>query len=90
MFPRSAGLALVAACAVLLGVSGEAHATAGVLFVHGTGDQSVSSATTGYWTQKSIDTMRNGRPYLIVGYPGASCAGFSQCSWATSSSTTAA
>ena len=66
---------------LLLGASGEAHATAGVVFVHGTGDQSVSSATTGYWTQKSIDTMRNGRPYLIVGYPGASCAGFSQCSW---------
>ncbi|MFY0522034.1 hypothetical protein ACN28I_02115 [Archangium gephyra] len=41
VFPRSAGLALVAACAVLLGVSGEAHATAGVVFVHGTGDQSV-------------------------------------------------
>ncbi|AKJ02948.1 hypothetical protein ATI61_113139 [Archangium gephyra] len=81
LFPRSAGLALVAACAVLLGVSGEAHANAGVVFVHGTGDQSVSSALSGYWTQKSVDTMRNGRPYLIVGYPGASCAGFSQCSW---------
>ncbi|HEX8439056.1 hypothetical protein [Archangium sp.] len=80
LFPQ-AGLVLAATCAVLLGASGDAYANAGVVFVHGTGDQSVSSATTGYWTQKSIDTMRNGRPYLIVGYPGASCAGFSQCSW---------
>lgn len=75
MFPRSAGLALVAACAVLLGVSGEAHATAGVVFVHGTGDQSVSSATTGYWTQKSIDTMRNGRPFLAHRLGGQDAAG---------------
>lgn len=73
--------ALAATCAVLLGASGEAHATAGVVFVHGTGDQSPSSATSGYWTQKSLDTMRNGRPYLVVGYPGATCAGHSQCSW---------
>ncbi|HEX8824936.1 MAG TPA: hypothetical protein VF794_33780, partial [Archangium sp.] len=80
LFSRS-GWALAAACTALLGASGEAHATAGVVFVHGTGDQSASSATSGYWTQSSIDTMRNGRPYLIVGYPGASCAGFSQCSW---------
>jgi hypothetical protein len=80
LFPRS-GLALAAACAVLLGASGEAQANAGVVFVHGTGDQSPSSATSGYWTQKSLDTMRNGRPYLVVGYPGASCAGYSQCSW---------
>jgi hypothetical protein len=79
LFSRS-GVVLAAACAVLLGAS-EASATAGVVFVHGTGDQTPSSATSGYWTQKSIDTMRNGRPYLIVGYPGASCAGFSQCSW---------
>jgi hypothetical protein len=79
VFSRS-GWFVATACAALLGAS-EAHATAGVVFVHGTGDQSVSSATSGYWTQKSIDTMRNGRPYLIVGYPGASCAGYSQCSW---------
>jgi hypothetical protein len=70
-----------AACAVLLGAGGAAQAAEGVVFVHGTGDQSVSSATSGYWTQSSIDTMRNGRAYLIVGYPGATCAGFSQCSW---------
>lgn len=75
------GWLLAAACAVLLGASGTAHATAGVVFVHGTSDQSVSSATTGYWTQSAIDTMRNGRPYLIIGYPGASCAGYSPCSW---------
>ncbi|KFE58900.1 hypothetical protein [Hyalangium minutum] len=69
-----------ALCAVLLGASG-AQAAVGVVFVHGTGDQSVGSATSGYWTQSAIDTMRNGRPYLIIGYPGATCAGFSQCSW---------
>ena len=69
-----------ALCAVLLSAGG-AQAAAGVVFVHGTGDQSVSSATSGYWTQSAIDTMRNGRPYLIIGYPGATCAGFSQCSW---------
>jgi hypothetical protein len=74
-------LVLAATCAVLLGASGDAYAADGVVFVHGTGDQTVSSATTGYWTQSSIDTMRNGRPYLIIGYPGATCAGFSQCSW---------
>lgn len=72
--------ALAAFCAVLLGASGDALANAGVVFVHGTGDQSTSSAL-GYWTQSSIDTMRNGRPYLVVGYPGATCAGYSQCSW---------
>ncbi|WP_257460091.1 hypothetical protein [Archangium lipolyticum] len=80
LFPRS-GWLLGATCAALLGASGVAQAADGVVFVHGTGDQSVSSATTGYWTQSAIDTMRTGRPYLIVGYPGASCAGFSQCSW---------
>ncbi|WP_163994824.1 hypothetical protein [Pyxidicoccus caerfyrddinensis] len=74
------GWALAAVCAVLLGASGDALANAGVVFVHGTGDQSPSSAV-GYWTQSSIDTMRNGRPYLVVGYPGASCPGYSQCSW---------
>ncbi len=72
---------LAAACAVLLGASGSAYANPGVVFVHGTGDQTVSSATTGYWTQSSLDTMRRGKPYLVIGYPGASCAGFSQCSW---------
>lgn len=74
------GWALAAACAVLLGASGDALATAGVVFVHGTGDPSPSSAV-GYWTQKSIDTRRTGRPYLVVGYPRASCAGYSQCNW---------
>lgn len=81
VFQRT-GLALAAACAMFVCASGEAQAAGpGVVFIHGTGDQSVSSATTGYWTQSAIDTMRNGRPYLIVGYPGATCAGFSQCSW---------
>ncbi|MFL5353703.1 hypothetical protein [Archangium sp.] len=80
LFPRS-GLALAAACAVVLGASGEARAAVGVVFVHGTGDQTQSSAKSGYWTQSSLDTMRNGLPYLVVGYPGATCAGFSQCSW---------
>lgn len=74
------GWALVAACAVLLGAGGSAWANAGVVFVHGTGDQSPGSAV-GYWTQGSIDTMRSGRPYLVVGYPGASCPGQAQCSW---------
>ena len=69
MFSRTGWLA-AATCAVLLGAGGEALAADGVVFVHGTGDQTVSSATSGYWTQWSIDTMRNGRPYLIVGYPG--------------------
>lgn len=80
-FSSRSGWVLGAACAVLLGAGGEALAADGVVFVHGTGDQTVSSATTGYWTQSSIDTMRKGKPYLIVGYPGASCAGYSQCSW---------
>ncbi|WP_224365550.1 hypothetical protein [Hyalangium versicolor] len=80
LFSRT-GWLRAAACALLLGAGGAAQAATGVVFVHGTGDQSVSSATTGYWTQSSIDTMRNGQPYLIIGYPGATCAGFSQCSW---------
>ncbi|WP_224245005.1 hypothetical protein [Hyalangium gracile] len=80
LFSRT-GWLTAATCAVLLGAGGEALAADGVVFVHGTGDQTPSSATSGYWTQSSIDTMRNGRPYLIIGYPGATCAGFSQCSW---------
>jgi hypothetical protein len=76
------GLAFATACAALLCVNGEARAAGpGVVFIHGTGDQSVSSATTGYWTQSALTTMSNGLPYLVVGYPGATCAGFSQCSW---------
>jgi hypothetical protein len=70
------GWLLAASCAVLLGASGEAQAATGVVFVHGTSDQSVSSATSGYWTQAGIDSMRNGQPYLVVGYPGARCAGY--------------
>ncbi len=81
VFQRT-GLALATAWAALFCPTSQAQTTVpGVVFIHGTGDQTVSSATTGYWTQGSIDTMRAGRPYLIVGYPGATCAGFSQCSW---------
>lgn len=57
------------------------HPLGGVVFVHGTGDYSPEGATSKYWTQASVDAMRNGRPYLVVGYPGVSCAGFEQCSW---------
>ncbi|GAC1355455.1 MAG: hypothetical protein NVSMB47_08930 [Polyangiales bacterium] len=54
-------------------VAGKAGATgSGVAFVHGTGDYSTSAAVSNYWTQSSIDTMRGGRKYVVVGYSGAS------------------
>ena len=54
-------------------VAGKAGATgSGVAFVHGTGDYSQSSAVASYWTQSSIDTMRGGRKYVVVGYSGGS------------------
>ncbi len=53
----------------------------GVVFVHGTGDHSPEKATTDYWTRETLATMSNGLPYLVVGYPGKTCAAFDQCSW---------
>jgi hypothetical protein len=73
-------VAVVAAAGALLGAK-SAMAATGVIFVHGTGDYTTSTAKTDYWTQASIDSMRAGRNYLVVGYQGASCAGFDSCSW---------
>jgi hypothetical protein len=53
----------------------------GVVFVHGTGDQSSVSAATNYWTSSALSTMSGGYPYLVVYYPGASNAAFSQGAW---------
>lgn len=75
------GLVIGALAGALLSSPAVAQAAVGVVFVHGTSDQSPSSALNSYWTQGGVDSMRNGLPYLVVGYPGGSCAGFSQCSW---------
>jgi hypothetical protein len=75
------GLVIGALAGALLSNPAVARAAIGVVFVHGTSDQSQSSALNSYWTQGGVDSMRNGEPYLVVGYPGASCAGYSQCSW---------
>ena len=69
-----------AAMGALLGAK-TAMAANGVVFIHGTSDQSSTSAMSGYWSQSSVDAMRGGRQYLVVGYQGASCAGFDSCSW---------
>lgn len=61
----------------------EAAAATKVYFVHGTGDYTAASATSDYWTQSSIDAMRAGRAYKVIGYNGASCAGFDTCAWGT-------
>jgi hypothetical protein len=53
----------------------------GVVFVHGTSDRTPESAKTDYWTQDTIDKIRGGKPYLVVGYPGESKAGFEAASW---------
>jgi hypothetical protein len=53
----------------------------GVVFVHGTGDQGSVSAATSYWTSSSLNTMAGGYPYLVVYYPGASYAAYSQGAW---------
>lgn len=77
-----AAVALAAATGALLGTkSAFAGSGEGVVFVHGTGNYSASDALSKYWTQSSIDKMRNGHSYLVVGYQGASCSGFETCSW---------
>jgi hypothetical protein len=53
----------------------------GVVFIHGTGDQSSVSSATNYWTSSSLNTMAAGYPYLVVYYPGGSNAAFSQAAW---------
>ena len=52
-----------------------AGATAGVAFVHGTGDQ--TDATNAYWTSSSLNTMANGRQYMVASYQGGSKDAFS-------------
>jgi hypothetical protein len=71
---------VVAAVAWGLG-AGSAEAQNCVAFVHGTGDQTVSSATSSYWTQTVIDRFREGRPFVVVGYAGTSYAAFDERSW---------
>jgi hypothetical protein len=75
------GLVIGALAGALLGRPAVAGAAVGVVFVHGTSNHSQSSATNDYWKQSTVDAMRNGLPYLVVGYQGAGCAGYSQCSW---------
>ncbi len=54
----------------------------GVVFVHGTGDYTASTAVSSYWTQASINTMRGSySKYLVVGYNGMSKAGFDAASY---------
>ena len=53
----------------------------GVVFVHGTSDRTPASALTDYWTQDTVDKIRGGKPYLVVGYPGESKGGFEAASW---------
>lgn len=72
---------VLAVCLSLFFGAKVASAASGVVFVHGTSDHTQASATSGYWTQGSIDTMRNGRAYLVVGYTGASYAGYDVGAW---------
>jgi hypothetical protein len=53
----------------------------GVVFVHGTSDQTEASARDDYWTKDTIDKIRNGKPYLIIGYPGGSKGAHETASW---------
>ncbi len=66
------GIALAAGLAVMLGAA-TASASKGIVFVHGTGDNTQASALSNYWTQSSINSMAGSTPYLVVGYSGGSC-----------------
>lgn len=59
----------------------QSDAPSAVIFVHGTSDQTPQSATDDYWTQDALDRFRNGLPYLVVGYQGASYAADDPQSW---------
>lgn len=63
----------VAVAAGSLFAAKAASADMGVVFIHGTSNQTVATATNDYWTQGSIDAHRAGRPYTVVGYAGADC-----------------
>ena len=75
--------------AALLGAKSAAAAAGGVVFIHGTGDYTgtysctgsgsstactVPAAVTGYWNTGEINSVRNGRPYAVVGFNGGTCA----------------
>lgn len=84
------GLGVAAAATMIGGASARAaNMAAGtsvgpvqaVVFVHGTGNYTSSDVVSKYWTQSSIDSMRGGKPYLVVSYQGATCAGYETCAW---------
>lgn len=79
---QRSGLAFATACAALLCLGSEAKAAGpGVVFVHGTVNETPETAIPHYWSQDTITKMSGGLPYLVVGYPGASCSGQSECAW---------
>ena len=79
---QRSGLAFATACAALLCLGSEAKAAGpGVVFVHGTVNETPETAIPHYWSQDTITKMSGGLPYLVVGYPGATCSGQSECAW---------
>lgn len=82
-----AALSVAAAAVTFLGAKAAFAGGHGVVFIHGTGDQTgaqtcsgsgssfncvVPSAVSGYWGQGEIDSIRSGRAYAVVGFHGGS------------------